>query len=162
MKLLFRWTDDMHIRARTYDELVWKAALARACVIPMPGQDARGRRQYKISRDTGRHALRHYYASITVADGVDIKELAEYLMSGSRATFRGHDERAPERTTSSAPRRTSSTWPSSLLLMPVIQASRPCHPRVRKALTRSTDAPSSGPTLSNARWIESASVRSIG
>ena len=25
------------------------------------------------------HALRHYYASITLADGVNIKELAEYL-----------------------------------------------------------------------------------
>ena len=25
------------------------------------------------------HALRHYFASITLADGVNIKELAEYL-----------------------------------------------------------------------------------
>ena len=28
------------------------------------------------------HALRHYYASITLADGVNIKELAEYLGHG--------------------------------------------------------------------------------
>ena len=82
VKLLFRWTDDKHIRARTYDELVWKAALAQAGVIPMPGKDARGRRQYTTSRDTGMHALRHYYASITLADGVNIKELAEYLGHG--------------------------------------------------------------------------------
>ena len=82
VKLLFRWTDDKHIRARTYDELVWKAALAQAGVIPMPGKDARGRRQYTTSRDNGMHALRHYYASITLADGVNIKELAEYLGHG--------------------------------------------------------------------------------
>lgn len=30
VKLLFRWTDDQHLRARTYDELVWKPALAKA------------------------------------------------------------------------------------------------------------------------------------
>lgn len=28
------------------------------------------------------HALRHYYASITLADGVNIKELAQYLGHG--------------------------------------------------------------------------------
>ncbi|WP_170284539.1 tyrosine-type recombinase/integrase [Kribbella amoyensis] len=28
VRLLFRWTDDKHIRARTYDELVWKPALS--------------------------------------------------------------------------------------------------------------------------------------
>ena len=48
----------------------------------MPRKDARGRRQYTTSRDTGMHALRHYYASITLADGVNIKELAEYLGHG--------------------------------------------------------------------------------
>ncbi|WP_158293117.1 MULTISPECIES: site-specific integrase [Kribbella] len=82
VKLLFRWTDDKHLRARTYDELVWKPALAQAGVIPMPKKDARGRRHYKTNRDTGMHALRHYYASITLADGVNIKELAEYLGHG--------------------------------------------------------------------------------
>jgi integrase len=82
VNLLFRWTDDKHIRARTYDEMVWKAALAEAGVIQMPTKDARGRRQYKTARDAGMHALRHYYASITLADGVNIKELAEYLGHG--------------------------------------------------------------------------------
>jgi len=57
VNLLFRWTDDKHIRARTYDEMVWKAALAQAGVIPMPTKDARGRRQYKTARDAGMHAL---------------------------------------------------------------------------------------------------------
>jgi hypothetical protein len=40
VKLLFRWTDDKHLRARTYDELVWKPALAQAGVVSMPKKDA--------------------------------------------------------------------------------------------------------------------------
>ncbi|MET9272165.1 tyrosine-type recombinase/integrase [Kribbella sp. NPDC003557] len=79
VKLMFRWTDDKHIRARTYDELVWKPALSYAGVIAEPNTDRRGRRQYVSSRENGMHALRHYFASITLADGVNIKELAEYL-----------------------------------------------------------------------------------
>nr|WP_238165812.1 site-specific integrase [Kribbella sp. VKM Ac-2527] len=82
VKLMFRWTDDKHIRARTYDELVWKPALFYAGVIAEPKTDRRGRRQYISSRENGMHALRHYYASITLADGVNIKELAEYLGHG--------------------------------------------------------------------------------
>jgi integrase len=81
-KILFRWTDDKHIRARTYDELVWKPALFHAGVIREPLRDARGRKHYVSSRANGMHALRHYYASITLADGVNIKELAEYLGHG--------------------------------------------------------------------------------
>ena len=34
------------------------------------------------TRGCGMHALRHYYASVTLADGVNIKELAEYLGHG--------------------------------------------------------------------------------
>jgi integrase len=82
VNLLFRWTDDKHIRARTYDELVWKPALFHAGVIPEPTKDARGRRHYYSSRENGMHALRHYYASITLADGVNVKELAQYLGHG--------------------------------------------------------------------------------
>lgn len=48
----------------------------------MPDRDARGRRRYKSSRDTGMHALQQYYASITLADGVNSKEFAEYLGHG--------------------------------------------------------------------------------
>jgi hypothetical protein len=59
-----------------------KPALAEARVIPMPSKDARHRRHYVSSRENGMHALRHYYASITLADGVNIKELAEYLGHG--------------------------------------------------------------------------------
>jgi integrase len=42
----------------------------------------RGER-YVESREHGFHALRHRYASVMLADGVDIRSLAEYL---------GHDD----------------------------------------------------------------------
>ncbi|WP_329479087.1 hypothetical protein OG555_40440 [Kribbella sp. NBC_01484] len=58
--------------------MVWKPALATAGVIPPPVKDKRGRRR-KTDRTTGLHALRQYRASITLADGVNIKELSEYL-----------------------------------------------------------------------------------
>lgn len=77
--LIFGWPDGRHLTARLHDELVWKPALATAGVIPPPYRDSRGRRRYKTDRTTGVHALRHYFASITLADGVNIKELSEYL-----------------------------------------------------------------------------------
>ncbi|MEV4264564.1 tyrosine-type recombinase/integrase [Kribbella sp. NPDC049584] len=51
----------------------------RPYTLPWEKTDRRGRRQYVSSRKNGMHALRHYFASITLADGVNIKELAEYL-----------------------------------------------------------------------------------
>jgi integrase len=84
VKLLFRWsTDDKHIRQRNYDESVWKPALATAGVIP-PAEavkDAKGktRSRYATTRKEGTHQLRHHYASVTLTDGVSIKELSEYL-----------------------------------------------------------------------------------
>jgi integrase len=59
--------------------VIWKPALAAAGLIPEPTKDARGRRRFVTDRRTGLHALRHSYASITLADGVNVKELAEYL-----------------------------------------------------------------------------------
>jgi integrase len=77
--LIFSWPGGKHLTARLHDELVWKPALAAAGVIPPPYKDSRGRRRFKTDRTTGVHALRHYFASITLADGVNIKELSEYL-----------------------------------------------------------------------------------
>ncbi|MFF0341779.1 tyrosine-type recombinase/integrase [Kribbella sp. NPDC004875] len=77
--LIFSWPDGRHLTARLHDELVWKPALAAVGVIPPPYKDSRGRRRFKTDRTTGLHALRHYFASITLADGVNIKELSEYL-----------------------------------------------------------------------------------
>jgi integrase len=78
--ILFRWpTDDRHIKARSYSETVWKPALVKAGLIPEPATDGRGRRRYVTTRKEGIHQLRHYYASVMLAGGVPIKELAEYL-----------------------------------------------------------------------------------
>jgi len=78
--ILFRWhTDGQHIKARNYSETVWKPALVKAGLIPEPASDQRGRRRYVTTRREGLHQLRHYYASVMLAGGVSIKELAEYL-----------------------------------------------------------------------------------
>ncbi|SEU36999.1 tyrosine-type recombinase/integrase [Nonomuraea wenchangensis] len=77
--LLFRWTDDRFIKARSYSETVGKPALVAAGVIPAPDKDARQRSRYATSRKEGLHQLRHYYASVMLAGGVSVKELAEYL-----------------------------------------------------------------------------------
>lgn len=79
-KLLFRWpTDDKHVRARSYSETVWKPAAVKAGIIPEPKKDKRGRLRYETTRKEGIHQLRHYYASVMLAGGVSIRELAEYL-----------------------------------------------------------------------------------
>lgn len=79
-RILFRWpADDKHVKARSYSETVWKPALAKAGVIAEPVRDRRSRRRYVTTRKEGIHQLRHYYASVMLAGGVSIKELAEYL-----------------------------------------------------------------------------------
>ena len=77
--ILFRWVDGQHVRYRTYSEQVWKPALVKAEIIPEATRDGRGRRRYATTRKEGPHQLRHYYASVMLADGVSVKELAEYL-----------------------------------------------------------------------------------
>jgi integrase len=58
---------------------VWKPAAARVGIIPGPDTDKRGRKRYATTGKEGPHPLRHYYASVMLADGVSIKELAEFL-----------------------------------------------------------------------------------
>lgn len=83
--LLFRWSDDRHIRQRNYDEQVWKPALAAAAILPAPAKDKRGRKHYVTDRKAGMHALRHYFASVLLADGVSIRDLADFLGHGDPA-----------------------------------------------------------------------------
>jgi integrase len=79
-KILFRWPTDGHlVRYRLYSEQIWKPALAEAGLIPVPSRDQRGRRRYTTTRKEGPHQLRHYYASVLLADGASITELASYL-----------------------------------------------------------------------------------
>ncbi|MDX6292554.1 MAG: hypothetical protein QOH50_1629 [Kribbellaceae bacterium] len=79
VRLLFRSDSGKHLQARIFDEVIWKPTLAAAGLIPAPTKDVRGRRRFVTDRRTGLHALRHFYASVTLADGVNVKELAEYL-----------------------------------------------------------------------------------
>ena len=78
-KLLFRWYDDLHIRARSYSETLWKPVLAEVGVIPQPTKDKRGRLRYETDRKQGMHQLRHYYASIQLDAGVSVPSLADAL-----------------------------------------------------------------------------------
>lgn len=77
--LLFVWSDNKVIRAGVYNLMIWKPALAAIGVIAPPVKGKWGRWIFKTDYTKGMHALRHYFASITLADGVNIKELSEYL-----------------------------------------------------------------------------------
>lgn len=77
--ILFRWGNGGHIKADNYNVTYWKPALVVAGVIPPPAKGKRGRKVYATTRREGTHQLRHYFASVMLADGVSIRELAEYL-----------------------------------------------------------------------------------
>jgi integrase len=64
--LLFRTVDDKAMRESTFNSSVWGRARCRAGV------------KHGRYRD-GVHALRHYYASVLLAGGIDIRILSEYL-----------------------------------------------------------------------------------
>ena len=58
-----------------FNRTVWKHALAKAGVIPAP---KRGEKHAE-AREDGMHALRHYYASVLLDAGENIKALSHYL-----------------------------------------------------------------------------------
>jgi len=53
---------------------VWKPALAAAGIIPPPVGG-----KYEAAREHGMHALRHFYASVLLEAGENIKALSQYL-----------------------------------------------------------------------------------
>ncbi|WP_405084491.1 tyrosine-type recombinase/integrase [Microbispora sp. NBC_01389] len=59
-----------------FNAFTWKPALEAAGVIPVRET---GTRRWTESREEGFHALRHHFASVLLADGVDIRSLAEFL-----------------------------------------------------------------------------------
>ncbi|MEV0241945.1 tyrosine-type recombinase/integrase [Streptomyces sp. NPDC050674] len=74
-RLIFTGPRGGHVCRTSLNEEVWKRALAAAGVIPerQPGKS------YVESRENGMHALRHFYASVLLDAGENIKALAEYL-----------------------------------------------------------------------------------
>lgn len=76
--LIFTGRTGKEINRNHFNSHLWKPALVAAGVIPEP---TRGR-AYVESREHGFHALRHRYASVLLAGGVDIRTLAEYLGHG--------------------------------------------------------------------------------
>jgi integrase len=63
------------INRGSYNDRVWKPALAAAGIIPKPEPGER----YAPSREHGFHQLRHHYASVLLEAGVSIRALADYL-----------------------------------------------------------------------------------
>jgi integrase len=69
-RLMFTNSSGQAIHRSTFDQRVWKPALVAAGVVP----DLR-----TPAPADGLHALRHYYASALLADGVDVRTLSEQL-----------------------------------------------------------------------------------
>ncbi|MGI5140515.1 MULTISPECIES: tyrosine-type recombinase/integrase [unclassified Streptomyces] len=75
-RLLFTRSDGVGAVRRTdFNARVWKPALVTAGVIPArtPGQ------RHVAAREHGMHALRHFYASVLLDAGENIKALSTYL-----------------------------------------------------------------------------------
>lgn len=74
-RLIFVGPQGGHVWRTSLNDDAWKPALAAAGVIPdrKPGQS------WAASRQDGMHALRHFYASVLLDAGENIKVLAEYL-----------------------------------------------------------------------------------
>ncbi|WP_274558567.1 tyrosine-type recombinase/integrase [Streptomyces spiramyceticus] len=75
LKLVFTSGVGKAIWRSYFDDYVWKPALALAGVIPPkePGK------RYAAAPDDGMHALRHFYASVLLDAGENIKALSVYL-----------------------------------------------------------------------------------
>ncbi|MBQ0985136.1 site-specific integrase [Streptomyces sp. F63] len=73
--LMFYSRERKAVNRNYFNMYLWKPALVSAGVIPerLPGE------RFKRSREHGMHALRHYYASVLLDAGENIKALAEYL-----------------------------------------------------------------------------------
>jgi integrase len=81
VNLLFRWTDDRHIRATAYQRVVWLPALVDAGVIAPPTRHAKGGWVYDTDdAAVGMHQLRHYAITAMLSSGVNnAREVAEWV-----------------------------------------------------------------------------------
>lgn len=73
--LLFTSATGKPISRNDFNRHVWKPALVAAGIVAKP---KRGEKLGPL-REYGMHQLRHFYASSLLADGVDVRTLAEYL-----------------------------------------------------------------------------------
>ncbi|MFC8641101.1 tyrosine-type recombinase/integrase [[Kitasatospora] papulosa] len=74
-RLYFTGAAGMHVRVSHFNDCMWKPALAVAGLIPEPEEGER----YASAREHGMHALRHFYASVLLDAGENIKALSRYL-----------------------------------------------------------------------------------
>lgn len=74
-RLLFSLPRGGAVRRTDFNTRVWKPALVTAGVIPVPEKGER----HDAAREHGMHALRHFYASVLLDDGENIKALSTYL-----------------------------------------------------------------------------------
>ncbi|MFC5144052.1 tyrosine-type recombinase/integrase [Streptomyces aureoversilis] len=75
-RLLFTRPDgEGAIRRTDFNTRIWKPALVEAGVIPEPKPGER----FLAAREHGMHALRHFYASVLLDAGENIKALSTYL-----------------------------------------------------------------------------------
>lgn len=93
------------INRSTFDEKAWKPALVAAGVIPTPtvtvisrpGKPSLRRVKWDMPRGDGFHALRHTFASVVLAAGETIQQLAEWLGHSDPAfTYRTYVHFLPE------------------------------------------------------------------
>ncbi|MGW2848493.1 tyrosine-type recombinase/integrase [Streptomyces sp. NPDC001274] len=74
-RLYFSGAAGLHVRVSYFNDFMWKPALAAAGLIPEPEEGER----YASAREHGMHALRHFYASVLLDAGENIKALSRYL-----------------------------------------------------------------------------------
>jgi integrase len=75
-QLVFTSRERKAMNRNYFNPFVWKPALEAVGMIP---QRVGTSRKWTESREHGFHALRHHFASVLLADGVDIRSLAEFL-----------------------------------------------------------------------------------
>ncbi|MFF4933710.1 tyrosine-type recombinase/integrase [Streptomyces griseofuscus] len=74
-RLYFSGAAGLHVRVSHFNDRMWKPALAAAGLIPEAEEGDR----YASAREHGMHALRHFYASVLLDAGENIKALSRYL-----------------------------------------------------------------------------------
>ncbi|HEY9440324.1 MAG TPA: site-specific integrase [Streptomyces sp.] len=73
--LIFTGPTGSHVRVSHFNDEMWKPALAAVGIIPQPEKNQR----YASAPQHGMHALRHFYASVLLDAGENIRALSQYL-----------------------------------------------------------------------------------